>query len=410
MSLTQNNAKTPRVYQTQAVKHSGATVSRPKFRHLSRAFRTFASCSVLSFLLSGCVSLGPRFLNRDHLNYARALGEAEKHAMLLNIVRLRYADPPTFLETTQVISGYQLNRTMTGGFYAFPSTTGSNLFGSGSAFLQENPTFTYQPITGQQYAENIIRPISPVVIMPLSLGGLPIDTLLRLTAQSIDGLSNIRALGAGPTGGGSVRFYLLLHDLRQLQIAGAMTIRIAADDGRVQKDQTAVAIQAPPSKNDGKSDVEHAYLVLTGTSDPALITIQNEVRRLLHLEPNAEEAEIVYGPYPKHAGQIAILTRSMFAILSQIAYEMNVPDSDVADGRTLETVNPVGIETRPDVVIHSGRKLPDDVYDDVVYRRRHFWIEDKDFRSKLSFTIVQVLAALAATSHGTGAVITIPAN
>lgn len=388
---------------------------RQKFGSVSAISRKYfiiaarlGTCCALSMSLTACVSFGPRFLNRDHLNYARALGEAEKHAMLLNIVRLRYADPPTFLETTQVISGYQMNRSLSGGFHAYPSSVGSYLFGTGSGFLQENPTFTYQPITGQQYAENIIRPISPVVIMPLSLGGLPVDTLLRLTAQSIDGLSNIRALGAGPTGGGSVRFYLLLHDLRQLQIAGAMTIRIAADDGKGQKDQTAVGAQTPP-KGD-KQRIEHAFLVLTGTSDPHLITIQNEVRRLLHLAPNAEEAEIVYGPYPKHPGQIAILTRSMFAILSQIAYEMDVPQSDVEKGRTLETINPVGIETRPDVVIHSGEKLPEDVYDDVKYRGRHFWIEENDFRSKLSFTIVQILAALAATSHGTGAIITIPAN
>ncbi|GAJ28908.1 hypothetical protein [Acidomonas methanolica] len=373
------------------------------------------ACGLVGTLaLGGCFSIGPGRLTHDQLDYSRALGETQKHEMLLNIVRIRYADPPTFLDTTQVIAGYQLSRTLNGGFYAYPAAVTSYLFGSGSATMQETPTFTYQPETGQQYAENVVRPISPVVVMPLSLGGLPIDSLLRLTAQSIDGLSNVRALGAGPGGGGSLKFYLLLHDLRQLQVAGAMTIRIATDPPKGGQaddhDKSDSAHGGTGSGSGGANGVEHAFLVLPATSDPALASIQAEVRRLLMLSPHAEEAEIVYGPYPKVPGQIAILTRSMFAILSQIAYEIIVPDEDVTSGRTPPTISPVGIETRPDVVVHSGKELPDDIYTGVKYRNRWFWIEDSDFHSKLSFTMIQILAALAATSHSPGAVITIPAN
>ncbi|MFT8717415.1 hypothetical protein [Gluconobacter potus] len=362
--------------------------------------------------LSACGPMGPGKLRNDQLEYSRALGDTQKHEMLLNIVRLRYADPPTFLDTTQVIAGYSVSKSISGGFYAYPATAvGNYLFGTGTMSLGENPTFTYQPVTGQQYAENVVRPISPTVIMPLSLGGLPIDTLLRLTAQSIDGLSNVRGLGAGPFGGGSVRFYLLLHALRQLQIQGAMTIRITSEN------------PTPPDskKNGGKSDsngnggsstgAERSYLVLTSTSDSNLLAIQAEVRRLLHLDPGAEEAEIVYGPYPKHPGkQIAILTRSMLAMLTQLAYEVEVPEDDIKSGRTPPTIGQVGIENRPEVVIHSSREEPDTRYAAVSYNNTWFWISDRDFQSKLAFTMVQVLAALAATNHTAGAVVTIPAG
>ncbi|WP_215745366.1 MULTISPECIES: hypothetical protein [Gluconobacter] len=362
--------------------------------------------------LSACGPMGPGKLRNDQLEYSRALGDTQKHEMLLNIVRLRYADPPTFLDTTQVIAGYSVSKSISGGFYAYPATAvGNYLFGTGTMSLGESPTFTYQPVTGQQYAENVVRPISPTVIMPLSLGGLPIDTLLRLTAQSIDGLSNVRGLGAGPSGGGSVRFYLLLHDLRQLQIQGAMTIRITSET------------PPPPDskKNGGKSDsngnggsstgTERSYLVLTSTSDSNLLAIQAEVRRLLHLDPGAEEAEIVYGPYPKHPGkQIAILTRSMLAMLTQLAYEVEVPEDDIKSGRTPPTIGQVGIENRPEVVIHSSREEPDSRYAAVSYNNTWFWISDRDFQSKLAFTMVQVLAALAATNHTAGAVVTIPAG
>lgn len=363
--------------------------------------------------LGGCISFGPQYMQHDQLAYSRALGEVQKREMLLNIVRLRYGEPPAFLDTTQVIAGYNFSRSFSGGYYGYPASAISNyFFGSGTLSQAENPTITYQPLTGEQYAENIVRPISPVAIMPLSLGGMAIDTLLRLTAQSIDGLSNVR--GVGPFGGGSVRFYLLLHDLRQLQLAGAMTVRITSGDDSGSTIGTSAGdtqnSDTPKTKKGSGRSGEHIYLVLTATADSNLQAIQGEVRRLLHLDASTAEAEIVYGPYPKRQGQIAILTRSMLAMLTQLSYEMEVPDQDVHSGRTLATIGQVGIENRPEVVIHSGRSAPSQNYVAILYKGRWYWIADTDFRSKEAFTMVQVLSTLAATSHSGGAVVTIPAG
>ena len=75
--------------------------------------------------LCGCFSLGTTRLYEDQLGYSRALGDAEKSDTLLNVVRIRYADTPIFLQATQVISGYQLQRNVTGGFEAFPAANPS---------------------------------------------------------------------------------------------------------------------------------------------------------------------------------------------------------------------------------------------------------------------------------------------
>jgi hypothetical protein len=67
---------------------------------------------------------------------------------------LRYADTPIVLQATQVISGYQLQRNVTGGFEAFPAAKPSTfLNGSASAQLQQSPTFTFQPLSGAQFAQ-----------------------------------------------------------------------------------------------------------------------------------------------------------------------------------------------------------------------------------------------------------------
>lgn len=58
----------------------------------------------LAVALGGCIQFGPRQLDADQIDYARSLSISAKKQTLLNVVRLRYGDMPTFLDTTQVIS------------------------------------------------------------------------------------------------------------------------------------------------------------------------------------------------------------------------------------------------------------------------------------------------------------------
>jgi hypothetical protein len=46
----------------------------------------------------------------------------------------------------------------------------------------------------------------------------------------------------------------------------------------------------------------------------------------------------------------------------------------------------------------------------VQYRRTWFWIAEDDFDSKLAFTVLQILLALARTETAPGAIVTIPAG
>ncbi len=348
-------------------------------------------------MVGGCADFGPRQLGRDQIAYSSALANSEKRQTLLNVIRLRYGDTPTFLDATQVISGYQMQRTVSGGFEAFPNADPSTyLTGTGTLQYQETPTFTYQPLAGEQYADSIIRPLSPATVLPLAVGGLPIDVLFRLVVQSVNGLDNATALH-GVSGAGSPGFFLLVHDLRLLQIGGMLSVRFGQDKER-QKD---------------KNGATSAHVLLgieDAADDPALGAIAVEARRLLGLRHGERQAEVVYGRTASRPGQVAILTRSMLAVLAQLGFGAEVPRRDILAGRTLDTIGEVGIERRPVVVIHSGPKAPADAFTSVDYQGSSFWIADDDFDSKLAFTLVQIIMALAATSRAPGTVITIPAG
>ncbi len=367
------------------------------FRSSWRPFCSYTRVILICLPLCGCFHLGPDRLEQDEIGYSQALGDAENQQTLLNVVRLRYADTPSFLQTTQIISSYQLQQSVEGGLQTFPgaSTNAGNYLTAGaSAQFQQSPTFTLQPIIGEEFAESFIRPLSPVELMPLIEGGIPVDVLFRLDVQSLNNLQNARAL-SGDGSQGSPLFFLLLHDLRVLQMAGLL------DAGQRDRDS------AMGQKAKGG---EQAYLEIGPTTDPDLAATAAEARQLLGMKPDASGAAVVYGTEPPAGGQISIVTRPMLSILNQLAIQVDVPAADIADGDTTPSVGNIGIEHHPVVVVHSGSKLPHDAFVGIRYRQTWFWIADSDFGSKVAFSVVQILLALVQTPNASGAVITIPAG
>lgn len=69
-----------------------------KGRYLSAAFLALIS------ILIGCSGIGPRFLTRDRFDYTAAISDSWKDQMLLNMVKIRYADAPVFLWSRRLFS------------------------------------------------------------------------------------------------------------------------------------------------------------------------------------------------------------------------------------------------------------------------------------------------------------------
>ncbi len=339
---------------------------------------------------AGCAHIGPDHLRADQVDYARALGDAKKRQILATIVGLRYGDAPAFLTVSSVIAAYQFDSTAGATGNLGSGAEPNYALATGSVSYGNHPTFTFTPTTGEAYASAYIRPLAPELVLPLAEGGIPIDLLLRMTAQSIGGLQNGSALG-GENSAGAPGFFELLRVFRRLQLAGELNLESRSDKG---KTSVWLAIGAEESAR-----------------TPEVAADLTRVRELLHLSAATRTYEIVYGPSSAGGARIPMVTRSVLGILTDLGAQVEVPDAQVSNGSTKATVGLIGGETRPTIIVHAGRRPDTDPYVAVDYDGTAYWVDRDDFDSKYAFTVLQNLMALAESDTSAKApVLTIPAN
>ncbi|WP_086380575.1 hypothetical protein [Caballeronia sordidicola] len=337
----------------------------------------------------GCSAIGPKRLKADQVDYARALGEAKKREILAALVGIRFADSPAFLSVSQIIAAYTFDATA-GSTFSAGDTTQNFAAATGSVSYSNHPTFTFTPTTGQAFATAYIRPLAPGLVLPLAESAIPIDLLLRITAQSIGGLQNANAMG-GPNANGSVGFFELIQAFRRLQLAGQLNVETRDED-----------------------HVSRVYITLGATTSGENEETSKDLmllRRLLKLSPKTKTYEVVYGQSALRGERIPMVTRSVLGILTDLGAQVDVPKELVEHGSTKPTIGLIGVETRPTIVVHVGKKPPEDAYIDIQYGPSQYWIDRGDFDSKYAFTVVQMLMALAESNQDAKTpIVTIPAN
>src|SRR3974377_1496608 len=109
---------------------------------------------VIALLLAttGCHSIGPGAVPRARSDYSESISESWKRQTLLNIVKLRYLDPPIFVDVGQIVAGYSLETsgTVAGQLSSAGAMQGNSLTVGGAARFTDRPTITYTPLTGDK--------------------------------------------------------------------------------------------------------------------------------------------------------------------------------------------------------------------------------------------------------------------
>jgi hypothetical protein len=342
--------------------------------------------------LTGCKSIGPDTVARDRYNYSDSISESWKRQTLLNIVKLRYLDPPIFVDVGQIVAGYSLESTLTAGA-SFPETSsfgGDTATVGGSMRYTDRPTITYTPLTGNKFVKALMTPLPPESVFFMIQSGWPADGVLLATASSINGLKNQETTidGVTPPDPGFLR---VLELLRHLQRSGAVSMRVQQD---AQKRQTSILTFRSKDLND------------------EVLAQVHELRQLLRLHPEVTEFRLVFGGTASDDKELAVITRSFLHIMATMAAQVGVPEKDLREERATP-----GIESMPEgkiqslVRILSSKEKPADAFVAVPYRDVWFWIDDRDLKSKRAFTFMLMLFTLSDTGEKEPMpLITIPAQ
>ena len=351
--------------------------------------------ALLSLSVTTCASIGPGTVPHDRIDYGSSIGNSWKEQTLLNIVKLRYADMPIFLEVAQVIAGYQLQSTLgtsftAGNFNAAvigPFTATGNATAAGT--YTDRPTVIYQPLTGVDFLKRLMTPIPPSSVLFMIQSGYAADRIMPIMLDSINGLNNESNRLRRPA---DPKFTRLVDLIREGQLAGAIQIRI----------------ERP------KDGAESSVLIFGPSKDPELANKGREIKSILGIKPDLRELKVNYGGYSGRDDEIDMMTRSMLQIMLEFAATVQVPEPDVAQGKAtpglVDTPGAAALNGPPLRVLVSDTQ-PQDAHVAVQYAGRWFWIADTDIQSKYTFGIIMLLFSIADTGvKGSTPVVTIPAN
>jgi hypothetical protein len=332
--------------------------------------------SLLMYGLGGCAPrVGPKSIPGDRFDYSAALTRSWKEQMLLNVVKLRYMDPPLFLNVQQVIQQYTLEGS---GSIVAPGWTGNASIGpagSVSGSWAESPAITYNPLSGEQFTKSLLQPVSPTDVVSLVEAGWPVDAVFGIAVRSINGLhaGSRTELLKHP---GDPDFYRVLSLLKELQASDSFSTRI---------DETKAGgtIMVFRSQQVGEAELANA----------------KKIRELLHLSPDAEEFKLTFAAQQQDDKEIAMLTRSMLEILAEASAGVEIPSSDADEGRVLKMDVPGGSsELGPQFTVHvhssSSRPNSNDAFAEIRYRNYWFWVDDRDIPSKRGLGFLMMLFTL----------------
>ena len=347
----------------------------------------------LMLMATGCLhpKVGPQSLPRDRALYSSGLADSWKEQMLLNIVKLRYVDAPTFIDVGSIVSSYTLSETATAAGTIVPGTSGSNAaIGIGGTF-SNSPTITFTPLTGSKFIQGLLTPLPPTAVFNAIQNGTPAHLILLSTVISINGWKNQQATldGIKPA---DPEFDRVRELMRKIQLSGG------------------VRLYVKPEANKEPASI----LALRRTNiDPETLADIRELRRLLKLNPDAEEFTLVQAPVSSSDTEVAVLTRSIISLMQNMAAQVEVPSEDLAKNYAFPGYETMGNipDTDRMIRIRSAKQKSNEAFVAVNYRNTWFWIDDSDLRSKLEFLQLMNLFTMADTApRENQPVVTIPAR
>jgi hypothetical protein len=414
-----------------------------------------ARSSILFCLVClGCLgcSFGPRALEKTHGQYNEAYRRVDSEELLLNIVRLRYGDPPAEVEVSSIAAQYELSASAEARpFFGTESVSGpffrsfSTVLPFAGAAGANRPTISLTPIHSGETVTRFLQPISPEGVIFFAETSWPISAVFRLWLEGMNGVPNAPS-ASGPTRGFPpeyAEFRRAVDLLQAIQDRGELTFRkteeetlsdpIATDritgEALVEARKAGYEYRLTPDRKAWQLVTKSRRLYLDLSPRTLNSAEYQELIRLLNLKPGLTRYEVSQStvgfieqrPNAPPSEKLVLVTRSLIQVFYFLSHGVEVPGEHLASGVAKATLeadgrmfdwNQVTGELFTVKACH-GKNPPAHAAVAVSYRGYWYYIDDTDHATKSTFILMRPSRQLdfGATTpgrKGSGPVLTLP--
>ncbi|RLA22697.1 MAG: hypothetical protein DRQ62_07520 [Gammaproteobacteria bacterium] len=335
--------------------------------------------------LAACSSLGTDRVLPDRFDYNQAIGQSSNQQMLLNLVRLRYRDVPVFLSVSSVLSQYvYLGSANLGG------STGSVNGGVGVTYI-DRPTISYSPLSGEEFAQQLLTPIPSASIFSLAQSGWPAGQLMMMSFERLNHLSN--------TAFGPVLSQEQIKKMKKFELAIKLIVALGKHNAF--------------DSYHGEGKDENRYLVFDKNPTPETRQLIDRFKKVLQLDPDISIFRITDRQINRKPNEVTIKLRSLLTLMGFLSHGVEVP-AEHKQEKFVEHTEVVEIDNNDFFIplhIRSSAKEPDNAFVAIEYQDYWFYIEHSDHSSKQAFGLLTYLYMLQAPQAPGGVpILTIPAG
>jgi hypothetical protein len=389
--------------------------------------------------VSGCI--GPTAVRYTRLRYNEVVRDTNDQQLLMNIVRLRYADSPVFIDLPNITSQFEMAGR--GGYLGGygQATPGPASLGNGELSLRDTPTLSYHPREGREIAKALLTPLSADLLIVVNAGS-NLAQLLLFAMNDINDVPNAPdATVLIPEQADDNALYL-----RGIRLLASLQARDATELAFGTTEETESSSDPIPKGAIKGRDLHNAlrdsYVYRTQSDDQMTLLKRTkglylrirdpyvhspemeEVERIFRLTPGLSQYRIKSEltqeanqrlPSPLGNETIYLNLRSVLQIMTFLSKGVCVPEEHVRSGIAPTTPGPDGRPfdwtrvTAGNFVVHAQKHRPRAAEVAVPYRGYWFYIASDDVKSRAALSILEIVFALQESDgKNVGPLLTLP--
>ena len=369
----------------------------------------------------GC-SMGPDAMRASRLMYNDSLQQTERRELLLNLVRLQYAESPEFLGVSSISTQFNYDLSVgVGGILGTETGDPTRLARPEVGFgFSERPTITFVPRRDPEFAQQLLTPLDPETLVYLINYGWSMGRTLRVAVKAINGLEN-----------GATREYMEVddeHDLAQFaQVVHVIKTIHEKGDLSFKIEEETETVSGPLDRNEVRSkdlmaagkegyqleyrEEERSYF-LTRKKPVMVLSIKaeavddprvREMRELLNLQPGLKKYVINPKKNSAKKDSLELKTRSILGILAYLSRGVEIPPSHLhllGGAKNEEAMQAAHKILRDIIQIKTSETRPEDAMVAIPFRGHWFYIDDEDLTSKRTLGLLSYLVKLKINAGG----------